>query len=167
LSNITLLRPIAIDLYSHNRATGAFILIDPETNRTVAAGMVKAAGEAAVTAERVTAEERARRWGHRGGVLELNGPVEAIDGIERGLFDAGVITARVESSDGKNLSDALTLLQQSGILALLVATDESSLVTARIDGLQIAFDAENAVAAIHQLLADAGILEARGKAQRR
>ena len=38
-----LLRPIALDLYGENRATGAFILIDPETNSTVAAGMITAA----------------------------------------------------------------------------------------------------------------------------
>ena len=36
--NIDLLRPIALDLYGENRSTGAFILIDAETNSTVAAG---------------------------------------------------------------------------------------------------------------------------------
>ena len=45
--SLHLLRPIAIDLYSENRATGAFILIDPESNATVAAGMITAAGSAA------------------------------------------------------------------------------------------------------------------------
>ena len=29
---LNLLRPIAVDLYGENRGTGAFILIDPETN---------------------------------------------------------------------------------------------------------------------------------------
>ena len=41
--NIDLLRPIALDLYGENRSTGAFILIDAETNSTVAAGMITAA----------------------------------------------------------------------------------------------------------------------------
>ena len=40
-----LLRPIAVDLYGENRNTGALILIDAETNRTVAAGMVTAASD--------------------------------------------------------------------------------------------------------------------------
>ncbi len=43
--SITLLRPMALDLYGQNRSTGAFILIDPETNATVAAGMITAISE--------------------------------------------------------------------------------------------------------------------------
>jgi sulfate adenylyltransferase subunit 1 (EFTu-like GTPase family) len=41
--NIELLRPIALDLYCENRSTGAFILIDAESNSTAAAGMITAA----------------------------------------------------------------------------------------------------------------------------
>jgi sulfate adenylyltransferase large subunit len=37
---LTLQQPIAADSYRANRATGSFILIDPATNRTVAAGMI-------------------------------------------------------------------------------------------------------------------------------
>ena len=40
---LNLLRPIAVDLYSESRATGAFILIDPKSNSTVAAGMITSA----------------------------------------------------------------------------------------------------------------------------
>ncbi|MDR3386863.1 MAG: GTP-binding protein, partial [Rudaea sp.] len=88
--SLHLLRPIAVDLYRDNRGTGALILIDPETNATVAAGMVSAAqGQAAAGEEdeaaawgRVTAGEREARWRHRGGVLELSGPAELIDAIE-------------------------------------------------------------------------------------
>ena len=77
--SLHLLRPIAVDLYRDNRSTGALILIDPETNATVAAGMVTAAQGQAVAGDedeaaawgRVTAGEREARWGHRGGVLEL------------------------------------------------------------------------------------------------
>ncbi len=80
--SLHLLRPIAVDLYRDNRGTGALILIDPETNATVAAGMITAAqGHAAAGEEdeaaawgRVTAGEREARWGHRGGVLELVRP---------------------------------------------------------------------------------------------
>jgi len=38
VATLTLLRPIAVDLYGENRSTSAFILIDAETNATVAAG---------------------------------------------------------------------------------------------------------------------------------
>jgi sulfate adenylyltransferase large subunit len=34
-------RPIAFDLYEENRTTGAFVLIDERTNRTVAAGTIR------------------------------------------------------------------------------------------------------------------------------
>jgi len=33
-------RPLMVDAYSKNRNTGSFILIDPATNETVAAGMI-------------------------------------------------------------------------------------------------------------------------------
>ena len=76
--SLHLLRPIAVDLYGENRGTGALILIDPETNATVAAGMVTAAQGQTVAEEedaaaawgRVTAGEREARWRHRGGVSE-------------------------------------------------------------------------------------------------
>jgi sulfate adenylyltransferase subunit 1 len=37
---IALAQPLAFDAYEDNRATGAFILIDADTNATVAAGMI-------------------------------------------------------------------------------------------------------------------------------
>ena len=102
-----LLRPIAVDLYRDNRSTGALILIDPETNATVAAGMVTAAQGHAVAGEedetaawgRVTAGEREARWGHRGGVLELAGPAELIDAVERSLFAVGAVACRIDAGE--------------------------------------------------------------------
>ena len=38
--SLRLAEPLAVDPYSRNRATGAFILIDESTNDTVGAGMV-------------------------------------------------------------------------------------------------------------------------------
>jgi sulfate adenylyltransferase large subunit len=40
LVRIALAQPLAFDTYADNRATGAFILIDADTNATVAAGMI-------------------------------------------------------------------------------------------------------------------------------
>jgi sulfate adenylyltransferase subunit 1 (EFTu-like GTPase family) len=40
---LRLSEPLAVDPYSENRATGAFILIDEATNDTVGAGMIAAA----------------------------------------------------------------------------------------------------------------------------
>jgi sulfate adenylyltransferase subunit 1 len=178
---IQLLRPIALDPYGEDRSTGAFILIDPETNSTVAAGMVTAAvghtpaGQniASSILERVTAEERAARWGHRGGVLELNGPERLINAIERSLFMAGAITSRIESADlGLTLHLGLfaNIIQsnvQSGLIVLIVSLDEANTLIARVGDQQLTFDAsdaDNAVSSIHKLLADAGILHVSGKA---
>jgi sulfate adenylyltransferase large subunit len=164
---IDLLRSIAFDLYSENRATGAFILIDAETNHTVAAGMVRAAAKASLQAERVTAEERARRWGHRGGVLSLSGPDEVIDAIERALFHAGVITARVELSEAASQAALLDALTRAGILAVVIAANDGSQLTARVEEHEIALesgDASEIDAAIQRLLTEAKILSAQGKA---
>ena len=172
---LTLLRPIAVDLYGENRSTGAFILIDAETNATVAAGMITAASNpAAVDATGpVTAEERAAHWGHRSGVLELNGPVEVIDRIERSLFVRGVITARIEVDDaafGIHAGMVETLIKSkvlAGMVALIVTLTGGDTLTARAEGEQIersANDSIGAVAAVHELLAQSGILLSSGNA---
>ncbi|MFP5204267.1 MAG: sulfate adenylyltransferase subunit CysN [Acidobacteriota bacterium] len=168
---MSLLRPIAFDRYLDNRATGALIVIDPASNGTVAAGMI-AAGELALgSAEEdnwgaVTAGERQARWGHRGALLELAGPVELIDSIERSLFSAGAVTCRLESDADAfllhpSLLDAIVNLQShAGILSLVVRAAEGATLVARTDGAEIAVDAgepKHAVAAVHQLLHNAGV----------
>ena len=177
--SIQLLRPIALDTYGENRSTGAFILIDPETNSTVAAGMVTATTVNTsdnvddVVAERVTAEEKLARWGHRGGVLELSGPSEIIDTIERSLFTTGAITSRVETADAifatnAGLLDALIQSYvQSGIIALAITENGSPTLTARVDGRLVTLDASDpasAITAVHELLAQSGVLHVSGKA---
>jgi sulfate adenylyltransferase large subunit len=67
-------RPLTFDSYSRNRMTGSFILIDPATNATVAAGMINRAApldEAGAGAPRVQV-----RWHFENGSLLLSG-VEA------------------------------------------------------------------------------------------
>jgi sulfate adenylyltransferase large subunit len=173
--SLKLLRPIALDPYGENRATGAFILIDAETNSTAAAGMITSAivdeGRSAASGivdgwGRVTAGERDARWGHRGGVLELTGPVELLDAVERSLFSAGVVSCRIDADDDAfilhpGLIEIITRTQlQSGLLALVVRVDESGAATARAEGEQIALEATDsnaAIAQVHQLLHTAGI----------
>ncbi len=168
--NIDLLRPMAMDRYGENRATGAFILIDPETNSTVAAGMMTAASGAAASTGPVTAEERAARWGHRGGVLELTGPVELIDRIERSLFARGVITARIEVNaeagiDAGVVEHLIRAKALSGILALVVNLTGEETLTARVEGEQITQDISDpaaTIAAVNELLARNEILLSPG-----
>jgi sulfate adenylyltransferase subunit 1 len=167
--DIQLLRPIAIDNYRVNRATGAFILIDAETNHTVAAGMVRSAGESAVTAGPVTANERATRWGHRGAALNLAGPSSVIDAIERSLFEAGAVTLRIDAAS-PSLSTVTQAVAEAGIVALVVSEIDSRTLTASAEDQHLALSLrhqdqhEEAVEAVHRLLIETGILFEHGKA---
>jgi sulfate adenylyltransferase subunit 1 len=177
---LRLLRPIAFDSYADNRSTGALILIDPETNATVAAGMVKsldhgAAREVSASGATgsVTAGERAARWGHRGGLLELSGPPELIDQIERSLFLGGAVTARINADDDLFLKQPglleiiIKLKIKFGFLALIVAASDTGKLTVRAEGHQIILNAtepEKAIDAVHRLLERAGFCVLSGKA---
>jgi sulfate adenylyltransferase subunit 1 len=155
-------RPIALDCYGENRTTGSFVLIDPETNRTVAAGMIKQieTGETPEetlfgASEPVTADQRALRWGHRGGILSLHGPAASIDRIERSLFGAHAVTIRCSTPLQAEFAAA------SGLIALVATPSNSESLTARVDGEEIRVDSgntEQTIAAVHRLLRNSGIL---------
>ena len=55
-------RPIFCDPYAENRYTGSFILIDPITNLTVAAGMIESISETKSTKPRVTGHQGLTVW---------------------------------------------------------------------------------------------------------
>jgi sulfate adenylyltransferase subunit 1 len=178
--NLNLLRPIAVDRYADNRVTGAFILIDSESNATVAAGMIRSATQGteselddASAWGRVTAGEREARWGHRGAVLSLSGPAETIDAIERSLFAAGAVTCRIDAKEDSALLDAsqldlVTAVQsRSGLLSLVTRAEGGSVLAARIDDSAIEIEAQDtmhAIAAVHQLLRRAGVFISTEKA---
>jgi sulfate adenylyltransferase large subunit len=171
--NLTLLRPIAVDTYRDNRSTGALILIDPETNATVAAGMLIAAsshaGGGAIATGPVTREERAARWGHRGGSIEVSGPAKLIDRIERSLFARGVIAARVETEElkGGNQELLIRALVEAGLLVLVVTPVQGATLIARTENEQItisASESDEAVSAVQNLLEREGILAPLGNA---
>ena len=171
--SIELLRPIALDLYAGNRTTGAFILIDPTSNATVAAGMITSAaagaaeeGQAAGSGP-VTAMERAARWGHQGALIALNGPVAKIDSVERTLFAAGVVTVRLDTGDAAlagppGLLQTLARVQaEAGLLVLQVTANESGPLSAEVRGKLLIFEdtgADAAAAAVLRLLQEAEVI---------
>jgi hypothetical protein len=172
IASLQLLRPIALSSYVEDRNTGAFILVDPETNSTAAAGMVTHAvrndavrvGGSAFESMAVTSEERVARWGHRGGVLELNGPARVIDHIERSLFVIGAVTVRRDRHEDSEW------IANAGLIALVVTPTEDALLTARVDIEEITVsvqDFEDAALAIHQLLVRAEIIVFTGKERSR
>ena len=90
--------PLFFDPYRQNRTTGSFILIDPASNATVAAGIIEqginwgtalrpAAG--AQRRGRSTKEERHARFGHPSAAVWVNSNEHVAELIERTLFDEG------------------------------------------------------------------------------
>ncbi len=168
---LRLLRPIAVDSYRDHRLTGAFILIDPATNATVAAGMIRSAQPipAALAAHLhgansgpVSARERFLRWGHRGAILTLTGPSALADRVERALFQEGMVTLRLNAHGPATDSASDSLAAQaaaSGLLVLLHAETDSDALSVSIGNHSITFSDEDAFTRrLHTLLADSGLL---------
>ena len=85
--------PLFFDPYRSNRVTGSFILIDPLTNATVAAGIIERAIAHAArhggTQKHSTREERLLRYGHPAAAVWLLGRPHVAELLERRLFDEG------------------------------------------------------------------------------
>ncbi|MFA6958603.1 MAG: adenylyl-sulfate kinase [Thermoanaerobaculia bacterium] len=114
-------RTLAVDPYTRNRATGAFILIDRVTNETAGAGMIIARETAAhASAHRVSADAGSNVTASKGLVsreqkaalarqapfvvwltgLPRSGKSSIAYALEKALFDRGLLT---EVLDGENL----------------------------------------------------------------
>ena len=112
-ATIALNAPVAFDLYAENATTGAFILIDRESNQTVAAGMIAEGLRQATNVFRqnmaVSRTDRARLKHQRPGVLWFTGLSGAgkstiANKVESKLNLAGVHTAPL---DGDNVRHGL------------------------------------------------------------
>lgn len=127
---ITTTQPLYYDRYQINRETGSFILIDPATNNTVAAGMIRGkarnveelrAGEVDSAPERpkssnviweqegISLADREARNGHKAAVLWFtglsgSGKSTIAKKLEQRLFAGGVRTMYL---DGDNLRHGL------------------------------------------------------------
>jgi sulfate adenylyltransferase large subunit len=171
---LNLNHPIACDPYALNRSTGAFILIDPATNSTVAAGMIaQGTLRSAETRELeegywgpVTAAERAARWGHRGSVVELSGPGDLIDAVERSLFLVGAALARIDAENEElllhpHLLQLLSSVQtRAGLLSLVCSSRDGTSLRVRAEGDEITIESDEpirAVAEVHQFLRSTGV----------
>jgi len=110
-------RPVFFDAYRKNRATGAFILIDPITNETVGAGMI-ARPDTHRHSGPVTETERLARIGHRPYVLRLkNSDAPAARLLERHLFDFGYLVYVIEGAE--DLQEAVRTGFQAGLVSIL------------------------------------------------
>lgn len=83
------LQPLAFDSYVANRHTGSFVLIDLQSNTTVAAGMIRQALEAG-QASAMTLRDVVLDGGH---ALQLQGSTEAVSLALAALRSAGLLEA--------------------------------------------------------------------------
>jgi len=144
-------KPIFCDPYRRNRATGSFILIDPMTNATLAAGMITgrepvvsrrvpgAAERPPAGTARISRMEQEGRAGHRGVTLCVAGAFEEFAlRLERILFDSDCRVHAVAPAEPSTLGAACRALNEAGVIAVVYGLDS----TAR-DHLRSAVGAEN------------------------
>ena len=114
LAEFEAVSPLHFDPYSQNRAMGAIVLIDPETNATAGAGMIRGAVESAFRP--VTPGERTSRFGHGAAVVRLSGRRALASRLERRIFDrGGVAVVRHQAAP-----ELLQALASAGLIAILV-----------------------------------------------
>jgi sulfate adenylyltransferase subunit 1 len=99
--------PLFFDTYCHNRTTGSFILIDPLSNATLAAGMIledlsrgieNPAKQGPASQGVVTPFERYRRHGHQPAIILANARTALIAPLERAIFKRGFEVMVVEEN---------------------------------------------------------------------
>ena len=130
-------RPLFFDAYRRNRATGSFILIDPVSNLTVAAGMIaervvredrtrKALAGVEFERSRLTAAERWERAGHRPVTIWLTARTEVAYLLERELFDRGcLVHVLADDVESHFLPELAKISAAAGLITICtVASDE-------------------------------------------
>jgi bifunctional enzyme CysN/CysC/sulfate adenylyltransferase subunit 1 len=126
------LRPLCVDAYSKVRETGAFILIDALTNNTVCAGMAEAATSQPRTAggSRVSTADRAKRIGHPGAIVCVQGGLDRAYVLEHELFTAGLLVAVVPTAQ------AAIACATAGVVAIC-AGDRKVRAELELSGLKV------------------------------
>ena len=116
-------QPLHADLYQANRHTGAFILLDPLTNLTLAAGMIEemtSARRSGGAREQfrsgpVTLAERITAHGHRPAWIEHHNEATAIL-LERRLFERGVHVLRFDHALPELLEAGYIIISNAKLL---------------------------------------------------
>ncbi|MFN7919788.1 MAG: sulfate adenylyltransferase subunit CysN [Bryobacteraceae bacterium] len=120
-------RPLFFDAYRVNRSTGGFILIDPLSNATLAAGMIhepEHAPAARLNFEtgRVTVNERYARNGHLAVSIWLTARADLAWLLERRLFERGCqVQALADDAENELLPALAKLLNSAGLIAICSA----------------------------------------------
>ena len=126
--------PLFFDAYQAIRATGSFILIDPISNATVAAGMIEGAVEDTVQPitlagfdKRVSAEERRHRYGHSAAAVWLS-RLRVAELVERALINHDWHVQLIETANlpRQGLHEVARALHQAGMIVVLVSVGNAA-----------------------------------------
>jgi sulfate adenylyltransferase large subunit len=117
--------PLFFDPYTQNRITGSFILIDPISNATLGAGMIRADLSDQTVIEDVaqkpvTTTERYKRHGHYPALILVEGNPALAARLERALFDDHFEVVRVSGEDVplQVLESNLSVYQSMGLVVI-------------------------------------------------
>jgi sulfate adenylyltransferase subunit 1 len=121
--------PLFFDSYQENRTTGSFIVIDPLTNATLGAGMIRGdlsqdsevltAGETHHQEAHIIPFERHRRHGHYPAIILVNVCAKSARQLELALFEAGFEVMLVEKKGSPiSTKTAWTTLHAAGFVVL-------------------------------------------------
>jgi sulfate adenylyltransferase subunit 1 len=131
--------PLFFDSYAMNRTTGSFILIDPISNATIGAGMIRenlsqsegTGGQRGRSRkgeglDAITPEVRYHRHGHRCAIFSVVGNRVFAEHLERSLFDNGfeAVLVRAEEISSTSLLPVLSALWDAG--ALIIHSSETN-----------------------------------------
>jgi hypothetical protein len=123
--------PLFVDQYRRNRMTGSFVMVDPISNATVAAGMVTGRdprvdptvqdsqpAESAL----IPAADRQKRIGHAAVLVWLNGGASLAYAVERELFKRGYLTHVIAAqTDGSVMLELARNLTAAGLVTICAA----------------------------------------------
>jgi sulfate adenylyltransferase subunit 1 len=112
-------RPLLADLYRENRTTGSFILIDPATNATAGAGMMRAISDSAAHTHAAT------------GLVTVGNRSELADRLEQALLDAGALVLRTHVQ----ISPQLLSFARLGAFVIVESDAPAPITFARADTL--------------------------------
>jgi sulfate adenylyltransferase subunit 1 len=122
--------PLFFDPYTQNRITGSFILIDPISNATLGAGMIRAdlADQTAATGDvniaqgylPVTPADRYKRHGHVPGLIVVENNPALVTVLERALFDNHfeVLSVSGEAVPASVLENQYRAFESAGLVVI-------------------------------------------------
>jgi sulfate adenylyltransferase subunit 1 len=162
-------QPLFFDAYRQNRTTGSFILIDPISNATVAAGMIEGSNEQQLSHKAAPATESSgakintpgggiHRTPHRPAAIWIAERRFLAESLERALLEEGWQVQLVSGWEFApvELRAIATILQRRGVITLLSLPQEDiglRRAITSIFGPELTFTAEQSTAEPEALVA--------------